>query len=85
MSSTAKSDYMTLHVASHAETERMLRRGLCADEARRTRIVNCARGELIDEKALEAALADRDGWRRGSGRVSKKNHPRAALCWAART
>jgi D-3-phosphoglycerate dehydrogenase len=53
----AESDYITLHVAATAETQ-----GMLSDEAfdrmkSGVRIVNCARGELIDEAALEKAVA----------------------------
>ncbi len=52
----AQSDYITLHVALTPETDHMLN----AEAFRRmkpgVRIVNCARGELIDAKALEQAI-----------------------------
>jgi D-3-phosphoglycerate dehydrogenase len=54
----AKSDYLTLHVALTAETHRMLSGEAFAQMKQGVRIINCARGELIDEKALEAALAN---------------------------
>src|SRR5258705_3894314 len=52
----ANSDYITLHVSLTPETE-----GLLSGEAFRqmkpgVRIVNCARGELIDDAALRAAV-----------------------------
>ncbi|HLI84407.1 MAG TPA: phosphoglycerate dehydrogenase [Bryobacteraceae bacterium] len=53
----AESDYITLHVAATPETQGML--SAPAFEAMKpgVRIVNCARGELVDETALAAALA----------------------------
>src|SRR5689334_22711882 len=52
----ASSDYITLHVALTADTEGMLSRAAFAQMKPGVRIVNCARGELIDEAALDAAL-----------------------------
>ncbi len=52
----AESDYLTLHVSLTPETYRMLSTAAFARMKNGVRIVNCARGELIDELALEAAL-----------------------------
>ena len=52
-----RSDYITLHVAFTPETERMLNAKAFAQMKPGARIVNCARGELVNEKDLEAALA----------------------------
>jgi D-3-phosphoglycerate dehydrogenase / 2-oxoglutarate reductase len=52
----AGSDYLTLHVSLTPETERMLSHQAFAQMKPGVRIVNCARGELIDEEALRAAL-----------------------------
>src|SRR5450432_1909086 len=53
----AASDYITLHVASTPETQGMLSREAFAQMKTGVRIVNCARGELVDEAALEEAIA----------------------------
>src|SRR6516165_696033 len=53
----AESDYITLHVASTPETQGMLSREAFARMKDGVRIVNCARGELVDECALAEALA----------------------------
>src|SRR5438874_12962906 len=53
----AASDYLTLHVASTPETQGMLSAGAFAQMKTGVRIVNCARGELVDEAALKEALA----------------------------
>jgi len=53
----AASDYLTLHVASTPETQGMLSREAFAQMKDGVRIVNCARGELVDETALAEALA----------------------------
>jgi D-3-phosphoglycerate dehydrogenase len=52
----AASDYITLHVAATPETERMLSQEAFAAMKPGVRIVNCARGELVDEAALLAAM-----------------------------
>jgi len=52
----AAADYITLHVALTSETERMLSREAFAQMKTGVRIVNCARGELVDEDALREAL-----------------------------
>lgn len=51
------SDYITLHVAATPETTGMLSREAFARMKDGVRIVNCARGELVDEAALAEALA----------------------------
>jgi D-3-phosphoglycerate dehydrogenase len=50
------SDYITLHVAATPETEGMLSHEAFAAMKPGVRIVNCARGELVDEAALLAAV-----------------------------
>ncbi len=52
----AASDYITLHVALTPETERMLSHEAFAQMKPGVRIVNCARGELVDEEALRQAI-----------------------------
>jgi D-3-phosphoglycerate dehydrogenase len=52
-----QADYITLHVALTPETDRMLNAESLAQVKDGVRIVNCARGELIDQTALEAAIA----------------------------
>src|SRR5271157_3678590 len=53
----AAADYLTLHVASTPETQGMLCGAAFAQMKDGVRIVNCARGELVDEAALAEALA----------------------------
>src|SRR5947207_3079474 len=53
----AASDYLTLHVAATPETHGMLSREAFAQMKDGVRIVNCARGELVDEAALAEAIA----------------------------
>jgi D-3-phosphoglycerate dehydrogenase len=51
------SDYITLHVAATPETQGMLSRDAFRQMKSGVRIVNCARGELVDETALQEAIA----------------------------
>jgi D-3-phosphoglycerate dehydrogenase len=52
----AQSDYITLHVALTHETERMLNAETFAAMKTGVRVINCARGELVDAAALQAAM-----------------------------
>jgi D-3-phosphoglycerate dehydrogenase len=52
------SDYITLHVALTPETEHMLDIEAFALMRKGVRIINCARGELIDSKALDHAMRE---------------------------
>lgn len=52
----SRSDYISLHVPLTAETERMIGRETLRRMKKGVRIVNCARGELLDEEALAEAI-----------------------------
>jgi D-3-phosphoglycerate dehydrogenase len=52
----ATSDYITLHVALTQETHGMLNDETFGKMKRGVRVVNCARGELVDGEALRRAL-----------------------------
>lgn len=52
----AQSDYITLHVALTPETDHMVNAEAFAQIKPGARIINCARGELIDTKALQTAI-----------------------------
>ena len=52
----AQSDYITLHVAMTPETDHMLSHDAFAQMKAGVRIVNCARGELVDDEALRQAI-----------------------------
>ena len=52
----AQSDYISLHVALTPETDHMLNAEAFKQMKPGVRIVNCARGELIDGAALQAAI-----------------------------
>src|SRR6201987_2927919 len=52
----AQADFVTLHMPLTAETKHLINAGRIAKMKRGARIVNCARGGLIDEQALFEAL-----------------------------
>jgi D-3-phosphoglycerate dehydrogenase len=52
----AQSDYITLHLSLTPETQGIVGKEAFAKMKDGVRIVNCARGELIDDEALMAAL-----------------------------
>ena len=54
----AASDYLTLHVGLTPQTQNMVNSESIKKMKRGVRLVNCARGELIDEGALAAALQE---------------------------
>jgi D-3-phosphoglycerate dehydrogenase / 2-oxoglutarate reductase len=54
----AASDYLSLHVGLTPQTQNMINAESLKKMKKGVRIVNCARGELIDEAALAAALQD---------------------------
>ena len=50
------SDYITVHVSLTPETDKLLNKEAFAQMKNGVRIVNCARGELLDEMALKEAI-----------------------------
>ena len=52
----AKADFITMHVPMTAQTKNILSAENIAKTKKGVRIVNCARGGLVDEVALRAAL-----------------------------
>jgi D-3-phosphoglycerate dehydrogenase len=52
----AEADYLTLHVGLTPQTTGMINAGSLQKMKRGVRLVNCARGELVDEAALAQAL-----------------------------
>jgi len=52
----AKTDYLTLHVGLTPQTTGVINAKTLATMKKGVRIVNCARGELVDDAALVAAL-----------------------------
>src|SRR5262250_3138457 len=54
----AASDYLSLHVGLTPQTENMINAEALKKIKKGARLVNCARGELIDEAALAVALQE---------------------------
>jgi D-3-phosphoglycerate dehydrogenase / 2-oxoglutarate reductase len=52
----AQADYISLHLALTHQTAGMINAGAIAKMKPGVRLVNCARGELVDEAAVEAGL-----------------------------
>src|SRR4051812_32113526 len=52
----ARADFITLHVPLTPETKNILSADAIAKTKKGVRIINCARGGLIDEQALKAAI-----------------------------
>ncbi len=52
----ARCDYVSLHTALSPSTEKMINAASIAQMKRGVRLINCARGELVDEAALAEAL-----------------------------
>src|SRR6201996_1765617 len=52
----ARADYLTLHVGLTQQTANIINAKNLAAMKKGVRIVNCARGELVDDAALQAAL-----------------------------
>ena len=52
----AQADFITIHLPNNAETKGFLNAGAFARMKDGVRVINCARGQLIDDEALQAAL-----------------------------
>jgi D-3-phosphoglycerate dehydrogenase / 2-oxoglutarate reductase len=52
----ARADYVSLHTGLSPTTEKMINAATIAQMRRGARLINCARGELVDEAALAEAL-----------------------------
>lgn len=55
----ARADFVSLHVPAVVATEKMVNAALLAKMKPTAYLVNCARGEVVDEAALYQALAER--------------------------
>ena len=75
-----QSDYITLHVALTPETDHMLNAEAFAQMKDGVRIVNCARGEFVDQNDLQRSGGERQGWRRGSRCFRKRAARRDTRC-----
>ena len=65
----AAAEFLTLHLPLTPETRRSLNAGAFAQMRDGVRLVNAARGELVDEAALVDALQSRQGRGRGARRL----------------
>ena len=66
----AQADYVSLHTALSPATDRLMNAQTLGQMKRGARLVNTARGELVDEAALVEALKSAATLRRGAGRIS---------------
>ena len=76
----AQSDYISLHVAKTPETVKMLNAAAFAKMKDGARIINCARGELIDQAALGEVLASGKLAGRRPGRLRNRASARGRRC-----
>jgi D-3-phosphoglycerate dehydrogenase len=60
----ARADFITLHTPLTEQTRNVINAAALAKMKKGVRIINCARGGLIDEAALQAALESGSGGRR---------------------
>ena len=85
----ARADFITLHVPLTDKTRNILSAESLAKTKKGVRIINCARGGLVDEAALAEALEVRPCRRRGLRRLrrsSRRPTTRCSACptWSAR-
>ena len=67
-----QADYISLHLPKTKESAGMLGADAFAKMKTGVRIINCARGGIIDETALYEALKQRQGGRRGPGCLCRR-------------
>lgn len=72
----ATSDYLSLHVPLNAETRHLVDESVLRSMKRSAILINTARGPIVDEQALVAAL--RDGTIAGAGLDVYEDEPRLA-------
>ena len=78
-------DFLTIHLPKTPETLGLFDAEMLAEAQPSLRIVNTARGGIIDEAALAAALARRHDRGRGARRVRRPSRPPSHRCSACRT
>ncbi|MCQ5273416.1 D-glycerate dehydrogenase, partial [Schaalia odontolytica] len=54
----ARADFITLHTPLMKETKHLINEAFLAKTKKGVRIINCARGGLVDEQALLQALQE---------------------------
>ena len=82
---SATVDFLTIHLPKTPETLGLFDAELLAKAKPRLRIVNTARGGIIDEAVLAAALARRHDRRRRDRRVRRPSRPPSRRCSRCRT
>ena len=70
-SCSRRADFITLHTPLTDKTRNIIDAAAIAKMKKGVRIINCARGGLVDEEALRAALDSRPGRRRRLRRVRR--------------
>jgi len=79
----SRSDFVSLHAALSPATENLINAGSIAKMKRGARLINTARGELVDEAALAEALRS-DTWQERHS-TSLPSSPRGTRrCWTCR-
>ena len=78
----AGSDYLTLHVGLTPQTHGIINAKTLAAMKKGVRIINCARGELVEDAALVAALKSGQVGRRGARCLHRRAAEGLALCRA---
>ena len=68
----AQADFITVHLPRTADTRGFLDAEAFAAMRDGVRVINCARGELIDDAALKDALDSGQGRGRGAGRLPER-------------
>ena len=79
----ATADFLTIHLPKTPETLGLIAAELLAKAKPALRIVNTARGGIVDEAALADAIARRPHRRRRARRVRDRAHHRVAAVRAA--
>ncbi len=81
----AQSDFVSLHTGLSAATQGMINAETIAQMKRGARLINTARGELVDEAALADALRSGPSGRSGARRVRRSSRRGILLCWPCPT
>ena len=84
-----RADFITLHTPLTDKTRNIINAESLALTKKGVRLINCARGGLVDEAALYEALESGRSRRRRARRVRRPSRPRTARCsgcptWSAR-
>ena len=80
-----RADFITLHTPLTDKTRNIIDAGALAKTKKGVRIVNCARGGLVDERALAAGAEGGPRRRRRASTYSRSSRPRTARCSACPT